>query len=227
MPIGVVAALQQRHRVAARGGVEGDAGAGDAAADHDDLEALAGDRLDRCGAGEHQARKSVDCSTGGRSGGSFSWRGRPRCRRPTKRSLVGQPDRGAALGRAQQAGGAPVAGEAAGVGAEQDDVGGDGGRVQVLLVLDRVVAEHAGDDDQGRGAVELRRPLGPGRLLQPLQRLGADDAEAPGRGQVVVRRPAGQLEQPERSPRARAARGRRPCACGGSESRSQRPRLRT
>ena len=42
----VVVALEQRHRVAARGGVEGDAGAGDPAADHDDLEALAGDRLD-------------------------------------------------------------------------------------------------------------------------------------------------------------------------------------
>ena len=55
----VVAALEQRHRVAARGGVEGDAGAGDAAADHDDLEALAGDRLDRGGAGQHRRLASV------------------------------------------------------------------------------------------------------------------------------------------------------------------------
>jgi hypothetical protein len=53
---GVVAALQQGDRVATRGGVEGDPGAGDAAADDDDLEAPAGDRLDRCGAGEHQSR---------------------------------------------------------------------------------------------------------------------------------------------------------------------------
>ena len=57
------------------------------------------------------------------------------------------------------------------MGAEQDDVGGDRGRVQVLLVLDRVGAERAGDDDQGRGAVELRRALLPRRLLQLCQRL--------------------------------------------------------
>jgi hypothetical protein len=55
-PLGIIAALQQRHRVAARGGVEGDPGAGDAAADHDHLEALAGDLLERCGAGKHQSR---------------------------------------------------------------------------------------------------------------------------------------------------------------------------
>ncbi len=87
----VVVALQQRHRVAARGSVEGDAGAGDAATDHDHLEALAGDRLQGCGTGEHQARKTVVCSTGGRSGGCFSCRGPPRCRRPTKRSSSGRP----------------------------------------------------------------------------------------------------------------------------------------
>ena len=51
---GVVAALQQCHRVAARSGVEGDAGAGDAAADDDDLEVLAGNGLDRVGAGQHR-----------------------------------------------------------------------------------------------------------------------------------------------------------------------------
>ncbi len=52
----VVAALQQRDRVAARGGVEGDPGAGDAAADDDHLEVLAGDLLDGAGAGQHQSR---------------------------------------------------------------------------------------------------------------------------------------------------------------------------
>src|ERR1700733_7708382 len=44
-----------------------------------------------------------------------------------------QADRGPSRLLAQQAGAAPVAGEAAGMGGEQDDVGGDGGRVQVLL----------------------------------------------------------------------------------------------
>ena len=53
----------------------------------------------------------------------------------------------------------------------------------------------AGDDDQGRAAVELGGALRPGGLLQPRQRRRADDAEAPGHGEVVVRRPAGQLEQ--------------------------------
>ncbi len=53
---GVVAALQQRHRVAARGGVEGDAGAGHPAADHQHLEAPAGDLLQCGGAGQHQSR---------------------------------------------------------------------------------------------------------------------------------------------------------------------------
>ena len=53
----------------------------------------------------------------------------------------------------------------------------------------------AGDDDQGRAAVELGGALRPGRLLQPRQRRRADDAEAPGHGEVVVRRPARQLQQ--------------------------------
>jgi hypothetical protein len=55
----VVAPLEQRHRVAARGSVEGDPCAGDAAADHDDLEALPGDRLDRGGAGQHRRLLAV------------------------------------------------------------------------------------------------------------------------------------------------------------------------
>ena len=82
----------------------------------------------------------------------------------------GQADGGAPRLLAQQPGAAPVAGEAAGVGGEQDDVGGDGGRVQVLLALDRVLAEDGGDDDQGRAAVELGGALGPGGVLQPRQR---------------------------------------------------------
>jgi len=110
---------------------------------------------------------------------------------------VGNPDRAAALGRAQQAGSAPVARVAAGVSAEQDDVRGDRGGVQVLFVLDRVGAESAGDDDHGGSAFELGRPLRAGRLLQARQRLGADDAKAPGRSQVVVGCPASQLEQLE------------------------------
>src|ERR1700679_899753 len=81
----------------------------------------------------------------------------------------GQADRGPAGLAAQQAGGAPVAGEATGVGGEQDDVGGDRGGVQILLGLVGVVALDRGDDDQGRAAVELGGALGTGRVLQPSQ----------------------------------------------------------
>ncbi len=217
----VVAALQQGHRVAARGGVEGDPGAGDPAADHDDLEALPGDRLDRLGARDHQAAGRVIRISRFARGAKIQMhparsaltvelrhlvdgRALRRCFLLARRAEVEEADEALVVAEAdgapprlpaQQLGRAPVAGEAAGVGGEQDDVGGDRGRVQVLLVLDRVAAEHGGDDDQGRRAVELRRALGAGRLLQARQRLRADDAEAPGRGQVVVRRPARQLEQ--------------------------------
>ena len=62
------------------------------------------------------------------------------------------------------------------------------------------------------------RRLGPGGLLQALERLRAEDAEAPRVGEVVVRRPAGQLEQlVEHLPRHRA-RADTPCACGERES---------
>src|SRR5260221_3618929 len=137
---------------------------------------------------------------GGLAGGG-AWRRRALLARVAKVEqadealAVGKADRGAPLLAAQQAGGAPVAGEAAGMGGEQDDVGGDGGGVQVLLVGDRVAAERGRDDDHGRRAVELDRALRAGRLLQPRQRLRPDDAEAPGDGEVVVGRPARQLEQ--------------------------------
>ena len=85
----VIAPLQQSHRVATRGGVEGDAGAGDPAADHDHLEALTRDLLQSRGAGQHQSRNEVVWATGGRCGASFSWRALPRWRSATKRSESG------------------------------------------------------------------------------------------------------------------------------------------
>ena len=51
---GVVRLLHQGDRVAARGGVQRHAGAGDAAADHEHVELLGGERGDGCGAGEHR-----------------------------------------------------------------------------------------------------------------------------------------------------------------------------
>ena len=157
----------------------------------------------------HQSRYATTCRRGARSGAGFSWTGAPRWIRPTKRSLVAEPDRRAPVVGAQHPRGAPVAGQPARVGGEQDDVGGAGGRVQVLLVLDRVAAEHARADDQGRRAVELRRRLGPGGLLQALERPRPEHPKAPRVGQVVVRRPARELEQLVERPRVGTGSGRK------------------
>ena len=134
-------------------------------------------------------------ATGARSGGSLSWIGSPRWIRLTKRSFSGQPDRLTPGLGAQDLGRPPVAGQAAGVRGQQHDVCGAGCRVEVLLVLHRIAVEDARADDQRRRAVELRRRLGAGGLLEPLQRQRPHHPEAPGVGQVVVRRPAGQIEQ--------------------------------
>ena len=55
-PRGEVGLLDERHAVAARGRVERHAGAGDPAADHDDVELAPGQGLDRALAGEHPRR---------------------------------------------------------------------------------------------------------------------------------------------------------------------------
>ena len=65
---GVVGLLDQRHRVAARGGVERHAGAGDPAPDDHHVEALAAQRGDGVGAGDHA--------------GTLARRARPRARAP-------------------------------------------------------------------------------------------------------------------------------------------------
>jgi hypothetical protein len=96
---------------------------------------------------------------------------------------------------AQDARGSPVAGQPVGVCSEQHDVAGNRGGVKVLLILLGVAGQRTGGDDQGRSTIELRRCFRPGRLLEPLQRRWAEDAEAPRRGEVVIGRPAGQLEQ--------------------------------
>ena len=61
---GVVVALEQCDAVAARSGIEGDAGAGDPAADHHHIEALGGERLECVGAGDHGST-SVPRTTAG------------------------------------------------------------------------------------------------------------------------------------------------------------------
>ena len=227
----VVAALEQRDRVAAGGGVERDPGAGDPAADHDDLEALARrSPRSRLGARDHRRAPSDAITVGTPSPGrpaaaaaALSPGAAPEVEEADEALALAEPDRAPPRLAAQDRGRPPVAGEAAGVGGEQDDVGGDRGRVQVLLVLDRVALEHGGDDDQRRRAVELGGALGAGGLLQRGERLRPEDAEAPGRGQVVVGRPPRQLEQRLELLAIERLGARTPCGCGGCGSPSRRP----
>ncbi len=115
----------------------------------------------RVSIGSHLVEEDGGLGAAGRSGAGRSWRGWPRWSRPTKRSPAGRPTAALPSSLAQQAGRAPVAGEAAGVGGEQDDVGGDGGRVQVLLVLDRIAARARRRRRPGSGSGRAwRRPRG-------------------------------------------------------------------
>ena len=134
-------------------------------------------------------------SGGGRSGaGLFAGRV-AQVDQPDEALVTGHADGVEARALAQDLWGPPVAGEAAGVGSEQDDVRGDAGGVQVLLVLHVLAGQGARADDQRGRAVELRRRLGPGGVLQPLERLRPDHPEAPGNREVVVGRPSRELEE--------------------------------
>ena len=134
----------------------------------------------------------------------------------------GQPGRRPALLAPQHAGGPPVAREAAGVGGEQDDVGGDGGGVQVLLVLDRVAAEDEPRRRPGSGPVELRRALGASGLLQPasVRAERRESARARSGGGWAPSAPA--RAALASSSRSRGS-GRTPCGCGGCGSPSRHP----
>ena len=65
----------------------------------------------------------------------------------------------------------------------------------VLLVLDRVAALDHRSHHERRCTVELRRGLLACGLLELREGLGAEHAEAPRVREVVVRGPAGELEQ--------------------------------
>src|SRR4051812_30080811 len=115
---------------------------------------------------------------------------------------VQQPDRQFVLG--EQGGedrhGPPVPGQPAGMGGEQDDVRGGRGGQHVLVVLLGVAGLLGADGDQRRRAVELgagARLRGLGGVLERLLGLLAQHAEPPRVREVVVRRPAGQLEELE------------------------------
>src|SRR5262245_41702383 len=108
--------------------------------------------------------------------------------------VVGDADGGAAFRGAENLRRAPVARETSPVRGEHDDVRGACGRVEVLLVLGLVAGQRAGDDDKRRSALELGRRLRARGLLQALQGVWPEHPESPGIGEVVVRRPARQVE---------------------------------
>ena len=160
---GVVGLLHEGDRVPARRRVERHARAGDPAADHHDVELVALQCGEGVGAWDHEryVTKSVD---GRRSGGSFSPMRAPEMDEPHEQLVLPHSHRGGAVGGPQDARRAPVAGQAAGVRGQQEDVDGAGGRAQVLLVLDRVARELDRRADERGRAVELRGGVGGGGL---------------------------------------------------------------
>ena len=138
-----------------------------------------------------------------------------------RRAACAEPGRGVLLGHAddavivaahpgigQERGAARqdlvVGGGAMGVGADlrgggqEHDVGRDGGRQQVLPVLHRVAGLAGAGGDERRRPVELARRARLrllGDRLQALQRPRAEHAEPPRVREVVVRRPAGEVEE--------------------------------
>ena len=156
-----VGALDDRDRVATRGGVERHACAGHAAADDDDVERLRRQRASRASA---RGRSSVEVADGRldrRAVGRSLLLDRMAEMEQADEVLVGRagrrPSRPAAVRRTP--GRAPVAGQAAGVRGQQHDVGRAGGGVQVLL-----------GDRRGRrsGSPSRRRGSAPGRASEPL-----------------------------------------------------------
>jgi hypothetical protein len=81
------------------------------------------------------------------------------------------------------------------VRAEQHDEARARGGGEVLLVGDLVARLHDRGGDERGGAIELGGVLGPRRLLESVERGRPEHPEAPRVREVVVRRPAGELEQ--------------------------------
>ena len=199
VPDGEVGALDQRDAVAARGGVERDAGAGDPAADHDARRTARRASAARASArgASRQVRYGV-VDRGAARAGSLSCRGGPRWIRPSTRSPSGDADRGAALGRAQHRRACASSRRARARARRAARCRSPPRRPRrSSSSLHRIVAgAHRAEATTSVGArSSLAAASGPGRLLERRERLRAEHAEAPRVGQVVVRRPAGELEQ--------------------------------
>ena len=215
-----VLALDQSDAVAAGRRVEGDAGAGDPSADHDQVVLVLGERLERVLAADH-GRYVTNSAGSGRAGGGCSCRLGPRWIRPRKRSFSSSPTAAQPTAVRRTPGRAPVIREAALVSTQQHDVDRARRSAEVLLVLLGVAGlDHAGDHQRGR-AVQLAGRLPVRALLQPRR-------APPGRGPGTATGtsgggsgPSGRARTARRASRAKPARRRTPCACAACGLRRQ------
>ena len=180
----------------------------------------------------HSFEEERDLLDGRAVGTRCSWRGSPRCRRPIGSSSSGIAERGAARRRSPSP--APSAssrrGRARGRRAARCRTRrrwparprGPGRRRRVCLALAAISVGARSSFEPLPGLASSATCLSAARAAR------AEHAEAPRVGQVVVRRPAGELEQLEQDRRPGRGRGRTPCACGGCGSgrrrRSRSPR---
>ena len=166
-----------------------------------------------------QSSQLTTSATGARSGTGCSWRRGPRCSRPIRCTSSGTPSAARPAGPAQHRGRAPVAREPALLGAQQHDERGDAGGQHVLLVADRSSPPSAAPTAiERRRAVELGGGLGRPPPAFSRASAWAQDAEAPRVRQVVVGRPARELEQLLERLAVQRLRRRRPCRSPGADA---------
>ena len=167
-------------------------------------------------ASERDHDRYVTNSPGGsRSGGSFSWRGRPRCSRPEDVLVLPHSHGGAPVRRRSTSGECASSRRAPARAREQHDVARDpgGSRSSSYCTGSLSLTTEATISVGARSAWRPRRAPRPAsgarapRLPRTRKRHGVGD--------VVIGRPARQLEElVERRPLDRLA-ARTPCACAG------------
>ena len=156
-----VVALDQRDRIAARGRVEGHAGAGDPTADDDHVEAVLSHRRECLVARDH-SRELHDLVGGRPLRRRLLLHRRAEVEQADETLVLGHADGRPALRRPQHLRSTPVARQPSAVGGEQDDVGGAGRGVQVLLVLNRIAGERRRSRPRGSARDRASWPT-PGR----------------------------------------------------------------
>ena len=164
-------------------------------------------------------------SAGARSGARCSWRAWPRCSRPIRCSSGGNAERLAALLRAQHGRRAPVAGQAAVVRAEQDEVRGDGGG-------ERSSSAWTGSSERtAETATSVGARSSFGAASGPAASFSRASARGRGRGSATDSSgggwaPSARGRRARRAARGRPARARKPCGCAACGRRPRAPSAR-